>query len=108
MKIFFLAIFNWLNVQWEWLKSVLSDENNKPSIRRVGSVMLIVEFLRTYDRVSWYNKKMEDIPEMWLVLLLAALGYSVIEGLGSKFAPKTPSTTPEKPTQMAQVDEISK
>lgn len=93
-----LAIpLRWLSKQIEWVKEIFCDDaTGKASFRRIGSGIIILEFVRTYERVSWFNKKMEDVPELWLILILTALGYSIIDlWLKAKFpnqsAPQPPA-----------------
>jgi len=71
--------FKWLSKQWEWIKSIFTEPDGKTSFRRIFSAIIILEFVRVYERVSWYNKKMEDITDTWLILILTALGYSILD-----------------------------
>ncbi|HEX2868804.1 MAG TPA: hypothetical protein VHO03_17315 [Ignavibacteriales bacterium] len=74
-------IFSWIEVQLEWLKSFFSEENGKASSRRLLGSAIVATFIYTYIRVSLTLNRLQDISEMWLIMLSAILGFNVADWL---------------------------
>lgn len=69
----------WLSKQFEWVKTFLSAADGKGSFRRLGSLMILALFCRSYFVASFYSKTIPDVPEMWAILIATILGFSVAE-----------------------------
>ena len=74
-----MKALEWLNNQFEWLKSIFS-EDGKGSFRRITSFMVIVLFIRNYSMLTIRStdSKLAEIPETWVLVLLVLIGYSSV------------------------------
>ena len=74
------TIMGWLNTQWEWLKSFLSEPVNgsgkveKGSSKRIAALTVIATFAYTYTKSAEKQEGMPDIPMEWMGLILIVLG----------------------------------
>jgi hypothetical protein len=67
----------WLNIQWEWMKGFLSEENGKASQKRLVSFLIAVVFVFNYNRIAWQAKELLDVPPTWAMLLAGIIGLAI-------------------------------
>ena len=81
----------WLNDQWEWLKSFLSEPINgggvqKASSKRIASLAVTWTFVFVYVKTALASNALPEIPDTWVFIIGTVLG---INGLIDFFKTKT-------------------
>lgn len=73
-------ILVWLDEQWIWIKSFISETKAngtiqfKGSSKRIASLMVVFVFAYTYIKTSLMTAALPDIPEGWRWMLFIVLG----------------------------------
>ena len=84
----------WINDQWEWLKSFLSEPANgngiqKASSKRIASTSVTFTFVFVYIKSALAANSLLEIPDTWVFILGTVLG---INGLIDFLKGKTNGT----------------
>jgi hypothetical protein len=79
----------WLKEQVEWIKSFISHnqksgEPQKGKIQSVAIAAVIWTFCFTYIRVSWNEKSITDVPEIWAMLIAYVIGAKIYDSMQAK------------------------
>lgn len=87
---------NWLNTQWEWLKSFLSemaDGVQKGSSKRIAQIALTFTFVGNYTRIALGKEALPDVPDSWIFLLGIVLGITSLADYFNRKNGKTEKTS---------------
>ena len=80
----------WINDQWEWAKSFLSEPINgngvqKASSKRIASTSVTFTFVFVYIKSALATNSLPEIPDTWVFILGTVLGIGgLIDFLKSK------------------------
>jgi len=69
----------WIKKQIEWLKSFLSEESGKASIKRLIMFWISVAFIGAYVKIAVASEQITDIPSNWMFLLAGILGLGILD-----------------------------
>lgn len=67
----------WIKKQIEWLKGFWSEENGNASSKRLISFLVVLSFLYSYLKASFYTNKVEDVPMTWAMLIAGIIGLTI-------------------------------
>lgn len=76
-----MKLFSWINEQIEWLKSFFGDiaVQEKASMKRLLSFIVVVMFCRAYFMSTWKSGKIEDIPETWAFVIIGLICTGLVD-----------------------------
>lgn len=69
----------WFKEQFTWAKSFFEEETGKSSSRRAIEVAVVWVFLLSYLRVSLMTETLQDIPQIWALIIAGILGLKTLD-----------------------------
>lgn len=67
----------WLDKQFDWLKSFLSEKDGKGSNKRLISVVVITVFAISYLKIAIPSEELIDIPMNWAIVIGYLIGLNI-------------------------------
>ena len=81
-------MIGWIKEQFEWFKSMfLTDENhpNAPDHKHAISIGIFIVFAVAYLKKTAQSTELIDIPQGWILVLLAILGIATAKSAYNTF-----------------------
>ena len=70
-------MIKWINDQIQWLKQFFSDPDGQASSKRLMSFLVILSFLYSYLKASFFTNTIQDIPPTWAMLIAGIIGLGI-------------------------------
>ncbi len=89
-----MLLLKWIKEQIEFIKSFFSEppDNSgamKGSSKRLLSFLVVLTFIIPYWKVSLASNKLEDVPEIWALLIASILGLNIIDWVAKGYINKS-------------------